>query len=310
MWTRVLLAFRPVVPCVLCGVLVPILASPDATAQTVFWTEWTSATISSTEGEAAGTLTLPDGSTVDVTYTGDVTFANINGEGPNYWIPEDPYISDDIPTSPASLMDLIAQSEGTSVTNTVTFSRPIEDALFAVVSLNNADHAFSLPIEVVSFGCGFWGCGELFVQDEMVLGSSGEGHGVVRIPGVVTSFSFQHTVPEFWTGFTIGIAGLAPVSTEPEVSATEAIGLLPTYPNPTHSRSQVVQPFQLRASDDVRVTLYDLIGREVAVVANASFSAGRHEVVVDVAELPSGSYVVRMETAHGISSARPITVIK
>ncbi len=181
-----------------------------ARAQQVYWTEWTSKVVSPTNGSVTGTITLPDGTTVGVTFTGDVTFANINGEGPNYWIPEAPYTSADVANSPAATKDIIAQSQGSNVVNTVTFDKPVRDVLFSVVSLNGANHLFNRPIEVLSYGNGYWGNGTLSVSQDTVLASTGEGHGTIRIPGDFTSFTFQHSNPEYWTGFTVGIVAASP----------------------------------------------------------------------------------------------------
>ena len=182
----------------------PVTAhAPASTAPAVYWTDWTSAVESPTNGRATGTISLPDGSTVTVNLTGDVTFAMTNGAP--YWVPEAPYLSATVPNSPVIPGDMIAQSQGTSVINTITFSRPVQDVLISVISLNGANHLFNTPIEVLSSGCGYWGCGSLSVTDGNTLMASGEGHGTIRIPGSHTSFSFQHTFPEFWVGFTIGI---------------------------------------------------------------------------------------------------------
>jgi len=124
--------------------------APASTAPAVYWTDWTSAVESTTNGRATGTISLPDGSTVTVNLTGDVTFAMTNGAP--YWVPEAPYLSATVPNSPVIPGDMIAQSQGTSVINTITFSRPVQDVLVSVISLNGAhQQPASNPVDTLVF---------------------------------------------------------------------------------------------------------------------------------------------------------------
>jgi hypothetical protein len=47
----------------------------------VSWTDWSSASA----GTVLGTITLPDASTIGVTYSGNFAFAQTSGGGQNYW---------------------------------------------------------------------------------------------------------------------------------------------------------------------------------------------------------------------------------
>jgi hypothetical protein len=188
--------------------LVLALAS-GAQAATVFWTDWT------TENAAASTVSgnLTVGSdTVNVTFSGAYSFAQTNGtQGSNYWIPNAPYLSSVVSNAPGDTnppgTDIIALNLGGTVT--VTFSQAIHDPLIGLVSWNNNTVDFNTPIEVLSFGAGFWGNGTPIVNaDDDGFFGSGEVHGVIRLPGDFTSISFSHT-SENWHGFTIGVVGLA-----------------------------------------------------------------------------------------------------
>ncbi len=95
--------------------------------------------------------------------------------------------------------------------------------------------------------------------------------------------------------------------------ASEARGEIPAfalsepYPNPTRGEASVV--FTLEAPEDVSLTLYDLLGREVAVVAEGRREAGRHVARVHTADLPSGVYLLNLR-AGAARQARAITVVK
>lgn len=63
------------------------------------------------------------------------------------------------------------------------------------------------------------------------------------------------------------------------------------YPNPFNPVAVV--PFELTDPGLVRIGVYDLLGRRVAVLVNGQVEAGRHEATFDGSELPSGSYLIR-----------------
>jgi flagellar hook assembly protein FlgD len=62
------------------------------------------------------------------------------------------------------------------------------------------------------------------------------------------------------------------------------------------------------------VTVYDVAGRKVDVLADGEFGAGEHELVwrgKDLAgrEMSSGSYIVHLETEEG-TDARTISLVR
>jgi hypothetical protein len=85
---------------------------------------------------------------------------------------------------------------------------------------------------------------------------------------------------------------------EPALVASETaaesrtVSILPTRPNPAAGRTLV--PFTLRQPADVRLAIYDTLGREVALVANRSYAAGDHAEPLDTDGLAPGTYVVRL----------------
>src|SRR5262249_19820920 len=99
-------------------------------APPVTWVDWTSGTAGAS-GSASGVLNLGT-SSVAVSYSGEIAFIQTNG-GTNYWNPSAPYMSATVPNAPPT-PDIIALSMASS--KTLTFSQPISNLLFAVVSLN------------------------------------------------------------------------------------------------------------------------------------------------------------------------------
>jgi photosystem II stability/assembly factor-like uncharacterized protein len=63
------------------------------------------------------------------------------------------------------------------------------------------------------------------------------------------------------------------------------------------------------AGSRVRLTVYDVLGREVAVLADGAQEPGRHELAFDARNLASGIYVYRL-TAGSFSASRKLTIIR
>jgi hypothetical protein len=182
--------------------MLPLEAAP------VFWTDWISGTAGAS-GSASGVIDFGGGNIVNVDYTGEMVFIQTNG-GTNYWIPSAPYISAQVDNAPPD-SDIVALSSATS--KTLTFSMPIDNLFFAVVSLNGNGYQFDQDFEVVSFGPGYWGNGTLTKQDlgngQFQLNGTGEPHGVIRFTGAVSSITWTSLTNEVWNGFTVGTYGLA-----------------------------------------------------------------------------------------------------
>lgn len=199
------------------GVAFGMMLAAPAVAAPAFWTDWT------TQAPSQVTGTLQVGSdSVGVTFSGVYSFAQTAG-GTNYWNPASPYISSTVDNAPPA-SDIIALNTGG--TGTITFSAPVKDPLIALVSWNGNVVDFGVPIEILSFGQGFWGNGTPVLNaDGDGFTGVGEVHGVIRLPGTYSSISFTHT-SEFWHGFTVGVLGLGDDDqTVPEPVSLGLVGL-------------------------------------------------------------------------------------
>ena len=79
------------------------------------------------------------------------------------------------------------------------------------------------------------------------------------------------------------------------------------YPNPFNPTTTI--PFALPEAAEVRLSVYDLLGRRVAVLVEGPMAAGRHEVRFQGDHLSSGVYLVRMQ-AGVFSQVRRMTLVK
>lgn len=183
----------------------------------VNWVNWTSAA----PGSVVGTIDLGGGQTIGVTYSGEFAFAQTNS-GDNFYTDYDnngsstttTYTSPAVQNGPTG-WDIIALSQATQ--KTLTFSQPVNDLFFAIVSLNGNGYLFDQDFDVMSYGQGFFGNGSAtrvaLPDGRFSVVGSGELHGVLRIDGAVQSLTWTSQTPEYWNGFTVGTYGKAQTAT-------------------------------------------------------------------------------------------------
>jgi hypothetical protein len=85
------------------------------------------------------------------------------------------------------------------------------------------------------------------------------------------------------------------------------IVLQEAYPNPFNPSTHI--EFGLSNDADVRVIVYDIVGREIAVLAEGQFNKGFHNVIWDAADQPSGIYFVTVST-QAESQSQKLMLIK
>ena len=84
---------------------------------------------------------------------------------------------------------------------------------------------------------------------------------------------------------------------------TDAAALSATaYPNPFASTATV--RVTLPEAAHVRVTVYDVLGREVATLLDGALDAGTHAAVLESGTLPSGTYVYRVVAGTAVTTGR------
>jgi len=95
----------------------------------------------------------------------------------------------------------------------------------------------------------------------------------------------------------------------------ETFALQQNYPNPFNPTTSI--QFDLPVRADVKLEVYNMIGRQVAVLANRdSFGAGIHIVSFDASGFASGMYIYRIEVSNtesgeaGFVQTRKMMLIK
>jgi T5SS/PEP-CTERM-associated repeat protein len=94
---------------------------------------------------------------------------------------------------------------------------------------------------------------------------------------------------------------------DPNAVLPQTFELQAAYPNPFDRK--VTIPFDLSEAGAVHMAVYDVLGREVALLATGTRPVGRHEAVLDGTNLKSGAYLVRL-SAGGFTQTRRITLLR
>jgi len=190
------------------------LAGPSL-AGTAYWTVWTAA--DPANGTATGIITLPDASTVTVTFTalnadgtsGDflAAFTTANPDWHGWSDFSSDYLSSTVATIPGNTMLQLVGGE--NETYHVTLSAPIVGPLMDVVSLGangtNTHYDFNAPFTILSQGGDYWGgCSTCLTQfGNDLIGN--EGSGTIQFNGTYSEFDWTVPTGEYWHGFTFGI---------------------------------------------------------------------------------------------------------
>ncbi len=79
------------------------------------------------------------------------------------------------------------------------------------------------------------------------------------------------------------------------------------YPNPFNPETNI--HFELAFEDDIKIKVYDMLGKEIFELINKKMQAGRYEVKFNGISLSSGIYICRLESKN-ITLSKTIVLIK
>jgi hypothetical protein len=178
------------------ALLVPLTAS----AGVVDWTAW------NPSSSATGT-TSQNGNPVTVTYDGD--FLGIDFAA-NYFSNLSSFTSPEVSNTVGSNGSIRMDGGGTAL-NHIHFSMPVTNPYIAVYSVGQPNvpvrFVFQSPVTLtlLSQGAGNWGGGTLALDTASSF-TGYEGNGVLRMNGTFTDIYFSTPDPEYYYGFTVGLA--------------------------------------------------------------------------------------------------------
>ena len=96
------------------------------------------------------------------------------------------------------------------------------------------------------------------------------------------------------------------LSIEPELIIPVEFTLHQNYPNPFNPVTKI--RFDLPEDADVRLAVYDVLGREVAELVSGRVLSGFHEVIWDASDVSSGVYLCQLTTLNSVITNKMVVV--
>lgn len=127
----------------------------------------------------------------------------------------------------------------------------------------------------------------------------------LRVKWYVKSFSQLDSVQTgtvFLITFRRGVIGIENISTQ----IPKEFYVNQNYPNPFNPLTKI--KFGLPEASFVIIKIYDILGRETAILANEELKAGEFAVEWDASNFPSGIYFYRIEAGRNIRTSKMMLV--
>lgn len=99
-------------------------------------------------------------------------------------------------------------------------------------------------------------------------------------------------------------SAVAPTSVGDLIQSPEAVELTQNHPNPFHSNTVI--SFKLTRNHHVKLTIYDMQGREIAILLDEEKHEGMHNVPCKLDNLTSGIYLYKLEAGEFTATKRMI----
>ena len=91
---------------------------------------------------------------------------------------------------------------------------------------------------------------------------------------------------------------------EEYINATKNHKLLQNYPNPFHQETQI--KFNISGQEKVRLNVYNMAGKEVAIIVNETLNAGEYNVLFSAKDLPAGVYYYQLRAGEFLDTKKLI----
>ena len=101
---------------------------------------------------------------------------------------------------------------------------------------------------------------------------------------------------------------IRPSTIEAPLSSDANFALMQNYPNPFNPRTTI--HFELPITDDVELSIYNLLGQKVAVLVAGTQMAGKHDAEWNASNFASGLYYYRLQTEGGFVQTKKLILTK
>ena len=108
----------------------------------------------------------------------------------------------------------------------------------------------------------------------------------------------EYTNVSYFTSMLTGI------ETNPEIP--KEFSLYQNYPNPFNSATKI--KYSLPSNEFVRITIFDITGKEITTLVNQDKTAGIYEITFDASPYPSGVYYYKLSAGNFYETRKMILV--
>lgn len=259
---------------------------------------WTSCFI--VEVEQPATATAGSVITVTVTVGEDISDENAHVPVLAVMVPEDWSFVSGSYTSDVGDGEMLFDAGWSDSTEAI---RPADPGMKWIGLL--ADAAYAYPD--ASEGSPVYGDATLQLQVGQTEGEFGLGYFLTD-----DAFSVEEVLELWEHGAADTLMGqmitVLPATSAEEAAQPARFALGQGFPNPLASAATI--RYTLAEAAPVRLAVFDVAGREVAVLAEGVRAAGEHEARFEADGLPSGLYLYRLEAEGRVVETRSLTVAR
>jgi hypothetical protein len=153
---------------------------------------------------------------------------------------------------------------------------------------------FSVPLDSIGLANTVGTVFSMQLQDNDNDNTADNRKSILKWWNFVDDNDWQQTL--YWGDAILG-AGTVGVEKQPTLVAKE-FSLAQNYPNPFNPSTEI--SFNLAKSAKVKLAVYNLLGKEVAVLVNGTRSAGPQTVTFNAKNLSSGVYFYKLESGSTV----------
>ncbi|HEY7752045.1 MAG TPA: YCF48-related protein [Ignavibacteriaceae bacterium] len=199
--------------------------------------------------------------------------------------------------------------------NAITLSGDPE-GFFGIANIKTSDagnswHYDSLSITGLSFTIDFRTYGEGWsASGEKFLFTSDRGNSWIEKTFQATKEIWDLQFLDPLTGYAVGDSGIIlkldplAVTVEQEISSVREFELFQNYPNPFNPTTNI--GFRISDFGFVSLTIYDVLGREVAALVNEEKQPGNYETVFDASGHSAGIYFYRLKAGSFVQTKKMV----
>jgi hypothetical protein len=120
-------------------------------------------------------------------------------------------------------------------------------------------------------------------------------------PSLYTKLKIAEAIYENDYRFSQTVVGVSDKQTNPKTFTLEQ-----NYPNPFNPNTKI--SYTLQNGDKIRLSVYDVLGKEVSVLVNGVQPEGLHEVTFSADHLSSGIYFYKLQTTKATITKKMVLI--